>query len=124
MWTVYTIHVKPGQLRDPERFAPGTLLRIVDPVTGAQLPPDGTDVRITSREIERYWSRHERAGDVEITATEEPTPWEQPKPKRRRRTKKAPARTSTVAPSSAPSDEPNDLPSNEPATTPDEEVTP
>lgn len=67
MWTVYKINVRPLELRDPERFLPGTLLRVVDPVTRQQLPPEGAEVRITSREIERYWDRNERAGDVEIT---------------------------------------------------------
>lgn len=70
MWTVYRINVKPLALRDPERFAPGTVLRVVDPETRQQVPPEGTEVRVTSREIERYWDRNERAGDVEITAAE------------------------------------------------------
>lgn len=72
-WTVYRIHVRPLSLRDPERFAPGTLLRVVDPATRKQLPPEGAIVRVKSREIECYWNRTERAGDVEITMADEAT---------------------------------------------------
>jgi hypothetical protein len=77
-WTVYRIHVRPLELRDPERFAPGTLLRVVDPATRKQLPPEGAVVRIISREVERYWDRNERAGDVEITVAEEEAPQVRP----------------------------------------------
>lgn len=74
-WTVYTINAKPTALRNPESFPPDTVKRVVDPVTRQQLPVEGAVVRIKSREIERYWDRTERAGDVDITAAEEPTPW-------------------------------------------------
>ena len=74
-WTTYTIHVKPGKLRDPERFEPGTVLRVVDYATGKQIPPEGAVVRVKSRDIELSWARNEAAGDVEITIAEEPTPW-------------------------------------------------
>ena len=76
MWTTYRINVKPLDLRTPSRFKPGTVLRVVDPVTRKQIPPEGAVVRIaptphySGREIERYWDRNERAGDVEITAAE------------------------------------------------------
>jgi len=89
-WTVYTIHVKPLPLRDPERFAPGTVLRVVDPATRKQIPPEGADVRVTSREIERYWDRNERAGDVEVSPADEPAPWADPKPRTKKRAKPKP----------------------------------
>lgn len=75
MWTIYKVHVRPLDLRDPDRFPPGTRLRVVDPATGKPLPPEGAEVRVIGREVERYWDRNERAGDVEITMAVEHTPW-------------------------------------------------
>lgn len=74
MWTVYYIHVKPLPLRDPERFEPGTVPRVVDYATGKQLPPDGAVVRVKSRDHELSWARNEAGGDVEITIDPEITP--------------------------------------------------
>lgn len=101
-WTVYRIHVKPRPLRDPERFPPDTVLRVVDPNTRQQLPPEGDVVRITSREIERYWDRNERAGDVEVTAAAEPEPWADPPAKPRTAKRKARASKSKSGPEPEP----------------------